>query len=284
MGSIEKPKRLYVVFHGLFAFFQRRKARTIEVYMPDLRETRKTVSGAVEVYSPHVYRAGNWLAETGIWPGADLTLQGVTAGDAFIDRKRNVILKGPNRRSAVPAYARIVFPLPAEVIPLREIPVRLGIDIVGSSIDRLRGSNLASIPVFRYDVPDIAVLGLGKHPWVPAAVNDTVTLHVFAEPETPQGAEHSHSEFGKAFELFEGVDLRLAAPLMLPRITDQLPAGVSADELEDLTPRTRRLAVVGRIRKAGGNPADAWDRTEAYGENPTACTGGGADEDDDGEE
>lgn len=277
MESPEK-RRLYVVFHGLFAFFQRRKAQTIEVYIPDLRETRKTVSGAVEVYSPHVYRAGNWLAETEIWPGADLTLQGVVPGSAVIDRRRNVIVKGPNRRSAVPAYARIVLPLPAEVIPLREIPTQLGVDIIGASVDRLDGNRLASIPVFRYDVADIGCLHLGKHPWMPAAVGDTVTLHVFAEPETPQGAEHSHYEFAKAFELFEGIDLRLAAPLRLPRITGEL-AGLSTEELEDLTPRTRRLAILGRIRKTGGNLADAWDRAEAYGENPTACTGGGADED-----
>lgn len=282
MESPEK-KRLYVVFHGLFAFFQRRKAQTIEVYMPDLRETRKTVSGAVEVYSPHVYRAGNWLGETEVWHGADLTLQGAVPGSAVIDRQRNVIVKGPNRRSAVPAYARIVFPLPAEVIPVREIPARLGVDIIGASVDRLRGNRLASIPVFRYDVPDIKCLHLGKHPWMPAAVGDTVTLHVFAQPETPQGVEHSQHEFAKAFELFEGIDLRLGAPLLLPRITGKLD-GLSNEELEDLSPRTGRLAILGRIRKAGGNLAEAWDRPEAYGENPTACTGGGADEDDDGEE
>lgn len=284
METPQNPKRLFVVFHGLFAFFQRRKARTIEVYIPDLRETCRTVSGTVEVYSPHAHRAGNWLAETEIWPGAELTLQGVTPGDAVIDRKRNIILKGPNRRSAVPAYARILFPLPAEVIPLREIPVRLGIDIAGKSVDRLRGNRLASIPVFRYDVPDIALLRLGKHPWLPAAVGDAVTLHVFAEPETPQGAEHSHYEFAKAFELFEGVDLRLAAPLILPRIEDPRIEGLSPEELEDLMPRTRRMAKLGRLRKANGNLADAWNDAIPFGENPTACSGGGADEDDDGED
>lgn len=281
---VSNPKRLFVVFHGLFAFFQRRKAQTIEVYMPDLRETRRTVSGTVEVYSPHVYRAGHWLGETEVWPGADLTLQGVTPGTAVIDRKRNIILKGPNRRSAVPAYARIVFPLPAEVIPLREIPVRLGVDIVGTSIDRLRGTNLASIPVFRYDVPDVASLRLGKHPWVPAAVNDTVTLHVFAEPETPQGAEHSHYEFAKAFELFEGVDLRLAAPVTLPDVKPPYPPGLNGEELEDLAPRSRKMAKLGRLRKAGRSMADAWNDAIPFGEHPSACTGGGADEDDDGED
>jgi hypothetical protein len=51
-----------------------------------------------------------------------------------------------------------------------------------------------------------------------------------------------------------------------------LPKQLTAEELEDLIPRTRRLALLGRYKTAARDLNLAWDGAEDYGESVSACT------------
>jgi hypothetical protein len=79
---------LNVIFHGLCVFVGKRNE--IEVLLPDLSPV-------------HVFRAGVWLAETNIRPGAQLSLEGVTPGTAIFERRENLLIR-PRRARSLAAF------------------------------------------------------------------------------------------------------------------------------------------------------------------------------------
>jgi len=259
---------LNVIFHGLCVFVG--KKNEIEVLLPDLSPV-------------HVFRAGVWLAETNIRPGAQLSLEGVTPGTAIFERRENLLIRpdaaGRLPRSKVPPYATLVFPRPNKIYSLRQVALTPGTDLVGSSADAIYirddGTVLqSSVQVFQYNVPDETKLTLKHHRWIPAFVDGVTNLHVFAEPETPQPIGHSITEFGKGSEMFDGLDLKRARASLLPEFTF-VPDGIRKEELEDLIPRTRRMALLGRYRANGQDPGLAWDDEDPFGADTTACVWGG---------
>src|ERR1700733_1043205 len=266
---------LNVIFHGLCVFVGKKTG--IEVLLPDMGPE-------------HVFRAGVWLAETNIQPRATLTLEGVIPGNDFLNREENLIVRPERadhfpRSSAVP-YATLALPRPSEIRSLRAVELTPGVDLVGSSANSTyiyipAGGKVrqSTVQVFRYDVPDENRLALTNHRWIPAFVNGVTNLHIFAEPETPQPIGHSITEFGAGSAMFQGLDLRRAAASIVPPLDSEdlkkLPAGVRAEELEDLISRTKRMALLGRYKTSGEDPGLAWDDQDLFGGDPTACVWGG---------
>jgi len=267
MSQPNKPSlSLNVIFHGLCVFVGKKTG--IDILLPDLAPE-------------HVFRAGVWLGETNIQPGAELTLQGVTAGDAIFERRLNVMVLPENcdrfPRSQAKPFATLIFPRPNRIYSLRQVALKPGDDLIGP-IDYLYklddGTILqSSVQVFQYYVPDENQLALTNHRWIPAFVDGVTNLHIFAEPETPQPIGHSIGEFGKGSEMFQGLDLKRTRASILPEFTD-VPPGIRKEELEDLIPRTRRMALLGRYRITGEDPALAWDEADPFGGDTTACVWG----------
>jgi len=52
-----------------------------------------------------------------------------------------------------------------------------------------------------------------------------------------------------------------------------LPAGVAAEETEDLAPRTLRMARLGRLVTLNGDANLAWYGNDALDSDPSACSG-----------
>lgn len=250
------PPTLYlnVIFHGLCVFVERKT--DIAVFLPNMGDE-------------HVYRAGTWLAETSLKRGSEFVLDGVKSGRALFDRQKYLFI--PNlRRSRKQPFVRMTFPRPLEIFQLR--PVTLQDKLSGATASKLPSREWATQTVFRYEVGDLGALRLGEHPWVPAFVGDTANLHIYAEPEVGQDLGHSRREFEKGVELFKDVSLTLnTVPLVPPVEKENLPKGVSAVELDDLIPRSRRLALMGRFQKTARSLDLVWDDTEPFGGSPSAC-------------
>ncbi len=109
-NGANRERKLNVILHGLFAFFvgpdKKGKKDAIVAYLPNLG-------------SEHVYKAGTWLGETALDEHADLTLEGVDAGEKAFDPEKNFLLRdvrvcdcGCQQHSI---YARLRFPLPETV-------------------------------------------------------------------------------------------------------------------------------------------------------------------------
>jgi hypothetical protein len=273
-----RPPCLRVILHGLCVIQQRR--RDLRIFLPN-------------VESQHVYRAGKWLGETTIPPGAKLQLAGVRNEADSRDSKpkefspdENVIVRGAFRRSAMKPYATLLFPRPFDIYSLRPAPVTPG-HLESSLQDKVSNrGKLATIQVLEYVIDNAANLGLvnvrkragdGEEeyfPWVPSLTEESVNLHVFAEPETPQPMDHSLHEFSLGARLFRDLDIRLTSVPKLPRIDRaKLPRlGLPVEELEDLIPRTRRMAMLGRYKHHNRDLNALWDAFEEYGDNVSACT------------
>jgi len=265
---------LNVIFHGLCVFVAKKIG--FEVLLPDMGPE-------------HVFRAGAWLAETNIQPGATLTLDGVTPGDAVFKRKKNLLVLPENaghfpRSSAVP-YATLTLPRPSKIYSRRHVVLTPGVEIVGSGTNSIyirenTGEDdgkvwQSTIQVLHYDVPDENRLALINHRWIPAFVNGVTNLHIFAEPETLQPIGHSITEFGEGSAMFQGLDLRRARASILPEFDPKcLAPGVTSEELEDLIPRTKRMALLGRYKTSGEDPGLAWDDLDLFGGDPTSCVWG----------
>lgn len=272
---------LNVIFHGLCVFVGKKTG--IDVLLPDLGPE-------------HVFRAGVWLGETNIQPGAALTLEGVTPGTGWLKGDKGIFLRDLNMmvlpensdrfpRSSAAPYATLSFPRPANIYSLRPVVLTPGVDLVGSALSsihtRADGTIWQStIQVLQYDVPDESQLTLTNHRWIPAFANGVTNLHVFAEPETPQPIGHSISEFGEGSTMFQGLDLRRARASIVPDFGSPLfgpkdvPPGVIPEELEDLVSRTKRMALLGRYKASGVDPGLAWDDLDTFGGDPTACVWG----------
>lgn len=272
---------LNVVFHGLCVF---------------IAKPGKNENPGVDILLPevpgHVYRAGTWLGETSIDPGAELTLGGVIPGQAIFERRKNLMLlpkkgepKENTKRSSVKPYATIHVPRPRCICSLRPVTLTLGEDLDGdfSHVDvKVFSENgkvtQSTVQVLQYTVESedqVALAGKpSDHRWIPAFHNGVATLHVFAEPETTQPVDHSITEFGAGSALFEGLQLVRKKASILPDIGPIPCTGVARDELEELVPRTSRMALLGRFHTNGEDTNLSWDDADPFGGNLTACVWG----------
>jgi hypothetical protein len=264
---------LNVIFHGLCVFVGRKTG--FEVLLPDLGPE-------------HVFRAGVWLAETNIKPGAEIRLEGVVPGSAILERRKNLMVLPEKtdhfpRSASKKPFATLALPRPKQIHSLRPVVLTPGLDLVGSSVNStylyIRDDGKiwqSTLQVFHYEVANENRLALTNHRWIPAFVNGVTNLHVFAEPETPQPIGHSISEFGEGSALFQGLDVRRARASILPPFSPtDLPPGICVEELEDMVPRTKRMGYLGRYKYSGEDPGLAWDDQDPFGGDPTACVWGG---------
>jgi hypothetical protein len=112
--------------------------------------------------------------------------------------------------------------------------------------------------------------------WEPAFSGKTVNLHIYSAPEQDLPAAHVVSAFDRVIALLEGLEcLKLKvcpafSVLHLGEIKEQTP-GVDPEETEDLAPRRRRLAQLGRMRKEERDLNLLWFESEAFDDCPDAC-------------
>jgi hypothetical protein len=282
---VEQPKlpgsqgKLNVILHGLLSFDQETKEKEeIAVYIPNMG-------------SEHLYKAGNWLAETTLAKGADLKLVGVSKGSTAnkLDKDRNMILGDVPVIKNPDTYATLRLPYPS--LPIQSLR-RLTIPADGlegnAKATVLRGRDAvqtATVQVLTYPFASDADLMLvandpnlkpGDHPWEPVLEDGYVNLHVFSEPERNSTEQHLRYEFEASIGLFEGVELTLtqpAQPADLDAEKKEIPPGVHELELEDLVQRQRRLAVLGRAIKESRDLNTIWDDPTPFeGNDSGACS------------
>ena len=263
---------LNVIFHGTFVFQRNKEAKQITAWVPRLDH--------------HVYRAGNWLAETELKHGRYM-LRGVeTSGEGEFDPARNVILEPP---PTVPTledvHAQLIFPWPKKITSLRLATIPLvDFDPPDEVEGNLDPQHLASVQIFAYDFRDDTLLKLtnGKllptrgHYWEPAFVQDNnpyINLHIFSAEDHYEQPSLAYEDFNTCVELFDyDLELKHAAPVCGVQGI-QPPEGVDLEETEDLAPRTLRMALVGRMVKQDDNATHAWYGDDALNGNPHACGG-----------
>jgi hypothetical protein len=280
---------LNVLLHGTFAYNQ--EPEGITAFIPKIKH--------------HVYRAGNWLGETDLRPGA-YKLEGVRdlakygqKGDKF-DLSSNLIIKP--RQDNVPArsqapYATLNLGKPRKITSLRVAPVRKADfqppEAQAELVPKSDPLHIATLQIFTYDIEDESSLQLQSAPlqehcadpivenlaagprghyWEPVFSGDFVNLHIFSEED-----HHDQPSFGVD-------DLLSALNVLGSQITkvtvgtprgiepgEPLPDGVSPEETEDLAPRTKRMARLGRLVLQNGDPNQAWYANDALDEDPPAC-------------
>ena len=194
--------KLNVILHGLFAFDQQDK---IIAYIPNMG-------------TEHLYKAGNWFAETSLEEHADLTLQGVTPGkkgDTKLNPDHNIMVGDapiiPKGNECHCVHATLRFPYPPKEFKIQSLR-RLIIPANARGDDKtriVRGRaevQSATVQVLTYRFENDAELRLGDHPWEPVLEWDpvleesVVNLHVFSEPSAIQLTTISVRRFRPALD------------------------------------------------------------------------------------
>jgi hypothetical protein len=284
-NSRNGSQKLNVIFHGAFAFDQVSRPGRILALIPYIDH--------------HVYRAGNWLAETDIRgninPGdntsdVEYELRGVEAGSEQFrpDQTLMVTARHPGRPSARP-YATLDFPLPETITAtyVADIPLS-AIDGADDLLVDKDPQRISTLEVFTYTIEneDAVMLkatdGKAGHYWQPAVVDDHINLHIFAAEDHYHPVSNADEDFNKCTELLGGVRVRLdTTRLPASRVLTgpPLPPGVDDREAESLANRTERLARLGRlVLQPGGDANVAWFGNDALDGNPEGCTGPAFDE------
>jgi hypothetical protein len=229
------PARLNVILHGLFAIHEQKSGLT--VFLPDM--------GPV-----HSYRAGAWLGETSIRPGAVHTLKGVAPGHARFAPNINIQI---NRPGALPptdkTHSTLHLPTPAAIASLMSHPVTPGL-FTGADAPKLQTTAYPTIQVLTYDVisDDYSDVTLTDHPWSPIIEPGlpTQNVHIISEEELVEST-HSLQAFDRSAEIL-GFDLAMTESVTLrPATTGHSvpPPGVHRAELFDFARRIQLQADLG---------------------------------------
>jgi hypothetical protein len=174
-----RPGTLYVFLHGLFV--TRQLPNELEIVLP-------LVSG-------HMYRAGNWLAETDIQARSVLWLRGVHTGSVRMSDQIDYIIQLPGltltrRRRA----ATLRLPLPAAILQLLR-----AVDPSGGPVVTINGAGawpktaypkVATVVVLVYSFSDQNEVALQGHYWEPSFVGAASSLHFISTSAGPEGVDH----------------------------------------------------------------------------------------------
>src|SRR5262245_19879771 len=285
--------KLYVIFHGTFVFCKYmykdndkdrnkdRNRRVIDVFIPKVRT--------------HVVRAGNWLGETELESfdpegSAVYELKGVVPNPENVElpEKHNLVV-GDDRHPAnlrTLLHSHIVMPFPDAIITPRRSAVpkdqfrHKNESNPDPTIDEMLAKysgNLGSVTVFTYRFVDLSDLRLvrvpaerGVHPWIPVPSGATpelpggsVNLHFFSAHEVEEDLDEGSTAFDKMTEVFDGFPLGLRRTTINAELeVKELPAGVAAEECEDLNLRSQRMSKLGRMRKNGLDLNLLWHASE----------------------
>jgi hypothetical protein len=232
---------LNVLFHGPFVFFD--QPCQIDVLIPDMEDD-------------HVYRAGEWLAETTLEQGKQYVLSGISGADGTFDPTVNLMVTNmPSLSGNKGVYTRIQLPRPNEITSLCQ--VTLDSPCLTSNVPTITlPQTLSAEQVFTYDIDndDPANVKLGDHTMTTSAQpfgNEFyMNLHILAGPDRFLGPKHPIDGFDMAVSLIPALNgkLELKCPKKIPPLSDQdpLPPGCILEEFLDLSRRVERLAFYSR--------------------------------------
>ena len=230
-----------VFFHGLFLFVQQKGF--LDVLIPNM---------GIE----HVYRAGTFLAEETLLPkpiAAPYHISGITGGSASFDTTKNIVFTGQDFdhfASEDDVYARILLPIPIEIVSLRQTRDALVADFdpggivdkkkpCGVQLLRYKAANLDAVRL----VPHAA--GLGKN-----SDNAFLNLHIICEEDSlSQDPNHARNGFESIVALMPGLPepaifIENFTVLTLEK-NDDPARGYAAIETLNVTERANMLAQAG---------------------------------------
>jgi hypothetical protein len=256
---------LNVLLHGTFAY----------------NEEPEGITAYIPVIDHHVYRAGHWLGETDLVKG-EYKLEGVrdeVKADQF-DMSKNLILKPlPDKKN--PAHATLNLGKPRKITSLRVAPIKkTDFDPPAARAELLSTSDtlhIATLQIFSYDIADESGLRLqaakGRgHYWEPVFSGDFVNLHIFSEEDHYDQPSFGDKDLLSALNVLGSeINHVNVKPARRLEPDETLPEGVRPEETEDLAPRTKRMARLGRLVAQYGDPNQAWYPNDALDEDPPAC-------------
>src|SRR5206468_1818006 len=128
--------------------------------------------------SEHLYKAGNWLAETNLAERADLKLEGINPApkgtiQGFSTKQNTVfdnVAVSSNAKECHCIHATLRLPYPSS--PIRSLRrVKIPVDVLGGDRKKSLVDNgifeveSASVQILTYGFRDDNCLQLGDHPW-----------------------------------------------------------------------------------------------------------------------
>lgn len=264
-----------VIFHGLFLFVQQSppgQTPYIDVLIPNMG-------------TDHVYRAGAFLAEETLLPrpvNDPYFLANVTGGAAVFDPTANVVFPHQNyKTSAGPdeVYARIVLPVPAQIVSLRPAATPIIPDIDPGNLFTVQTP--CGVQLLRYRArldplgnPDFADVALANHSaeLVLNANSQCLNLHIFNEEDHNVPQEHAGYGFQKILQLLPN----LSTPILVSKFTalseeivDHPEWGLAALETADLQERAKTMKQVGLDLRA--HPGAAINLILPVSDPPNDC-------------
>jgi len=256
---------LNVLLHGAYTFIEDKDAQQLHALVPRLKE--------------HVYRFGNFLAETEL-RSASYTLTGVRPSDALRFEHDNNVLVWYRRLPHNPGpYAILKFPYPKYIRSLRlaEVPLEF-FSHREDLVDPQKTIRMATLQVLAFDIDDENKLALKAetgedHHWQPAFTSDFINAHMFASEDHYFKPSNAREDFNVCVKLL-GANLELQTRFLPAKgILDskELPDGVTSQETEPLAVRTQRMARLGRLVVQGGDVNLAWHGNDALDGDPTSC-------------
>jgi len=275
---------LYVFLHGL-CVIQDTSPNPLNVILPD-------VSG-------HVYRAGNWLAETDIDSGATLELKGVTPGNKGFRGQPYVIDRTRDSLQAQYRAATIILPRPRQIWGLlRGIPSPPYTVLVTTNDNPPESyTDLATVLVLAYDYTNESQVFLENHTWEPYAVGGSISLHIVCTSELFETKAHEMDTDNVLRGVIKGYKgstwFRAMAPdwhyltASLPKYGDLTGLRAVNDrfvdsqngfafmqaQLEDYGVRVQRMALLGRLAQEGIPLQSIWDLPAPLGAHVANCVG-----------
>jgi hypothetical protein len=230
-----------VIFHGLFLFVPQKGF--MDVIIPNMG-------------MDHVYRAGTFLIEESMAPapvGAPYFLNGVTGGDDGFDHKKNIVFDDQDfnhSASQDDVFARIVLPVPIEIVSLR--PTRQALQADFDSAGVVNGKKPCGLQILRYNADHLDRVTFTAHDGNLGlnAGNHFLNLHIIAEPDCPcvHDTNHARTGFQRALQLLPGVTdpifIKNFTTLDLHRDNDT-DRGFAAIETLDLRERATMVTKAG---------------------------------------
>jgi len=268
-----------VFFHGTFVFRDDQKHNVIEAVIPKIDH--------------HVYLAGTWLGETALRKG-DYELNGVATGKGTFDRSLNLsppVSKSKSGSNSHPVHATLRLPRPDKITSLSVTKVPFNsFDNAAGLKPKGRPQQIPTLQVFTYRIEDANNLLLKLqqnksqqdksqqdktgpgHYWEPVFNGDVINLHIFSAEDHCDGPPKVPVDFVTCMNII-GSQLTLTRIHPTSGISEDetLPAGVIPEETEDLEPRTRRMARLGRLLRENGDLNQAWYKNDALDKQQPTC-------------
>jgi hypothetical protein len=212
---MKAKKKLYVIFHGTFAFVLHENAvgknSVVDVLIPD-------VDG-------HTYGAGGWKCEVVLSKGERYRLCGPMAGKGKPDETEQAVIS--RGKSCVLAteesdlYCRLRMNLPDEIRGLRCIKKQeeffVGDAVNQNNLEKIRRLPLVHLFVYeRFDASEsISLNDSSGDPVVKLEIEKDFTLfHFWAEPAFRMHKMHPMMSFDKLRGLLPGLDLGLNSAVL----------------------------------------------------------------------